>query len=295
MSLLSSRVIDLEQQIDRLKAALAVEQDKVVSLERDNKTLRRNVVSLQVLAEQEEESISNSLLRKIRSLEAQKRVLEEKGQDAQHLSVRIQQLQREKIDLENTLEQESEYAVNRLSKEKMQLEVDKHKLETQLQHCPAHHQLVLDLSEEVMRLKGLLARQREMSPVVSEDVSLLRDENNKLQRKLRHALEKISYLEQEKAKFDARAEVDDERQFNMARSMTPPVLRAPAVSHSPVVFPSSFSPRSLQPLMSGRSMSPYVLRTSSPTMSRHSDASFSSQQSLASLSQSDLSIDKNTL
>jgi hypothetical protein len=40
--------------------------------------------------------------------------------------------------------------VNRLSKEKMQLEVDKHKLETQLQHCPAHHQLVLDLSGGVV-------------------------------------------------------------------------------------------------------------------------------------------------
>ena len=36
------------------------------------------------------------------------------GQDAQHLIVKIQQLQREKVDLENTLEAESECVVRLL-------------------------------------------------------------------------------------------------------------------------------------------------------------------------------------
>ena len=36
--------------------------------------------------------------------------------------------------------------MNRLNKEKSQLELDKRGLESQLQHCPAHHKLVLHLS-----------------------------------------------------------------------------------------------------------------------------------------------------
>ena len=50
----------------------------MVALEASNKQLRRNVVSLQASAEQEEENISNTLFKKIRELEHEKKALEDK-------------------------------------------------------------------------------------------------------------------------------------------------------------------------------------------------------------------------
>ena len=79
------------------------------------------------------------------------------GLDAAHLVLQIKALQKEKIDLENALEQEAESAVNKLNKQKQKLEDDNHVLEAQLQHCPAHHKLILQLSDEVIQLKELLA------------------------------------------------------------------------------------------------------------------------------------------
>ena len=75
------------------------------------------------------------------------------GIDTAHLQEQLVKLKKDKVDMENTCDQETEFRVNKLTKEKCQLENDKHQLEAQLQHCPAHAQLVRDLTEEVTRLR----------------------------------------------------------------------------------------------------------------------------------------------
>jgi hypothetical protein len=59
----------------------------------------------------------------------------------------LRKLRLEKVELENICEQESECLVNKLTKEKSQLQHSKHHLQAQLQHCPAHEQLVKVVDE----------------------------------------------------------------------------------------------------------------------------------------------------
>lgn len=65
--------------------------------------------------EHEQEALVNKLMRKIEKLEAQ-------TQAKQH---NLEQLRREKVELENTLEQEQEALVNKLWKRMDKLEAEK--------------------------------------------------------------------------------------------------------------------------------------------------------------------------
>lgn len=74
------------------------------------------------MAEQEEEYISNKLLKRISGLKKEKgelllQVEQEEEYMTNMLQKKLNQLQREKIDMENSLEQEQEYIVNKLQKQ----------------------------------------------------------------------------------------------------------------------------------------------------------------------------------
>jgi predicted nuclease with TOPRIM domain len=74
------------------------------------------------MAEQEEEFISNRLLKRITGLKKEKgelllQVEQEEEYMTNMLQKKLNQLQREKIDMENSLEQEQEYIVNKLQKQ----------------------------------------------------------------------------------------------------------------------------------------------------------------------------------
>ena len=74
------------------------------------------------MAEQEEEFISNRLLKRITGLKKEKgelllQVEQEEEYMTNMLQKKLTQLQREKIDMENSLEQEQEYIVNKLQKQ----------------------------------------------------------------------------------------------------------------------------------------------------------------------------------
>lgn len=90
------------------------------SLQNDN--LRKALIALQTESEQEEEKITNTLLRKIQTLQKDKedllrKVEEEEEIIANQLQTKLKQLQNEKVQLENVLEQEQEAMVNRLQKQ----------------------------------------------------------------------------------------------------------------------------------------------------------------------------------
>jgi len=79
-------------------------------------------VDMHASAEQEEEYISNKLLKLISGLKKEKgELLVQVEQEEEYLTNTLQrklnQLQKEKIDMENALEQEQEYIVNRLQKQ----------------------------------------------------------------------------------------------------------------------------------------------------------------------------------
>ncbi|RUS20810.1 hypothetical protein BC938DRAFT_475499 [Jimgerdemannia flammicorona] len=120
------RIAEQDTQLKKLKFELEMEQGHVNILRHDNQMLRQMTVDMTALAEQEEEYISNKLLKRISGLKKEKgELLLQVEQEEEYLTNTLQkklsQLQKEKIDMENALEQEQEYIVNRLQKQLEQL------------------------------------------------------------------------------------------------------------------------------------------------------------------------------
>lgn len=103
----------LESQIEALK-------QKVATLTEENKELRRNSVNIQQQAEQEEEFISNTLLKRIQRLKQEKESLainyeQEEEFLTNDLSRKLQKVKAEKVEMEKTFEAESEALCNKLT------------------------------------------------------------------------------------------------------------------------------------------------------------------------------------
>ncbi|KAI8969156.1 hypothetical protein BDF20DRAFT_147541 [Mycotypha africana] len=116
------KCVEQENKIKSLEFELEMEQGHVKILKHDNKLLRQMTVDMNAQAEQEEEFISNRLLKRINSLKKEKgelllQVEQEEEYMTNMLQKKLNQLQREKIDMENSLEQEQEYIVNKLQKQ----------------------------------------------------------------------------------------------------------------------------------------------------------------------------------
>ncbi|KAJ3299625.1 hypothetical protein HK104_008218 [Borealophlyctis nickersoniae] len=108
--------------IKKLKFELEMELGHINIMRADNQALRQLTVNLQASAEQEEEYISNRLLKRINELKKEKgelllKVEMEEEQITNTLQKKLAQLQKEKIDMEIALEQEQEFIVNRLQKQ----------------------------------------------------------------------------------------------------------------------------------------------------------------------------------
>lgn len=126
--------------------------------------------------------------------------------------------------LQNDLEQESEFAVNRLAKEKEGLQEEKRRLLERLERATPDAS-VQDLQHEVSRLRVMVSDQIGPHTPEDGDMAVLRQENAALQRKLHAALSRISELERTQASLDLAHEMDEERQFNLARSLGSDAMR----------------------------------------------------------------------
>jgi hypothetical protein len=150
---------ELQARVAALEKALEAKRQTVAALTEHKRTLKHSFVELHATLEQDEEFISNTLLKRIRALEAQRQALEVTGIDTAHLEAQLRSLKQDKIDLENLLDEETEYIVNKLTKDKRRLESENTLLQAQLHHCPAHEKLVADLTEQVASLKARVAQQ----------------------------------------------------------------------------------------------------------------------------------------
>ncbi|BFZ02598.1 hypothetical protein BsWGS_05638 [Bradybaena similaris] len=126
---LNNRIESLQQENRVLRMELDTYKLKCKSLQEENRELRRASVSIQAKAEQEEEFISNTLLKKIQSLKKEKEMLamnyeQEEEYLTNDLSRKLYQLRQEKIELEETLEKEQECQINKLMRKIEKLEAD---------------------------------------------------------------------------------------------------------------------------------------------------------------------------
>ena len=123
----NQRMDSLMQENRVLKCELETYKLKIKSLQDENKHLRQDAVHIQAKAEQEEEFISNTLLKKIQALKKEKENLainyeQEEEYLTNDLTRKLEQLRQEKVQLEHTLEQEQECLVNKLMRRIEKLE-----------------------------------------------------------------------------------------------------------------------------------------------------------------------------
>ncbi|XP_026817214.1 coiled-coil domain-containing protein 6 isoform X1 [Rhopalosiphum maidis] len=126
---MQKRIDSLQQQNRVLKVELETYKLKMKAMDEECKRLRETSVYIQVRAEQEEEFISNTLLKKIQALKKEKETLAHHYEQEEEcltndLSRKLTQLRQEKCKLEQTLEQEQECLVNRLMRKIEKLEAE---------------------------------------------------------------------------------------------------------------------------------------------------------------------------
>ncbi|XP_050052788.1 coiled-coil domain-containing protein 6-like [Dermacentor andersoni] len=124
---IQKRVESLQQENRVLKMELETYRLRVKTLQEENRALRQVSVNIQAKAEQEEEFISNTLLKKIQALKKEKETLalnyeQEEECLTNDLSRKLNQLRQEKVQLEQSLEQEQEALVNKLMRKIERLE-----------------------------------------------------------------------------------------------------------------------------------------------------------------------------
>ncbi|XP_076281920.1 coiled-coil domain-containing protein 6 isoform X2 [Lasioglossum baleicum] len=126
---LQKRIESLQQHNRVLKVELETYKLRVKALLEENRGLRQASVIIQAKAEQEEEFISNTLLKKIQALKKEKETLAHHYEQEEEcltndLSRKLNQLRQEKCRLEQTLEQEQECLVNKLMRKIEKLEAE---------------------------------------------------------------------------------------------------------------------------------------------------------------------------
>jgi len=153
---LHKRIESLQQQNRVLKVELETYKLRVKQLQEENRSLRQASVNIQARAEQEEEFISNTLLKKIQALKKEKETLalnyeQEEECLTNDLSRKLNQLRQEKVQLEQTLEQEQECLVNKLMRKIEKLETETHTKQNNLEQ----------LRREKVELENTLEQEQE--------------------------------------------------------------------------------------------------------------------------------------
>uniref|UniRef100_U5ER74 Coiled-coil domain-containing protein 6 n=1 Tax=Corethrella appendiculata TaxID=1370023 RepID=U5ER74_9DIPT len=153
---LQKRIESLTQQNKVLKVELETYKIRVKVLQEENRSLRHASVIIQAKAEQEEEYISNTLLKKIQALKKEKETLAHHYEREEEcltndLSRKLDQLRQEKCKLELTLEQEQECLVNKLMRKIEKLEAETLAKQTNLEQ----------LRREMVELENTLEQEQE--------------------------------------------------------------------------------------------------------------------------------------
>lgn len=134
-----------DEEVTRLRAELASvrseflrERQRRAAAEEQVLELRRESTLNQIRVEEEEEAISNKLMKRLSELKHEKEQIARASESdsewvTNSLSQRLEELQRQKHKIIATAEAENEFIVNRLNKELEALRVEKHELERKVQ------------------------------------------------------------------------------------------------------------------------------------------------------------------
>lgn len=128
----------LRRELKCLKGELAKEKKRRIAAEDHITNLRRESALNQIKIEEEEEMISNKLMKRLSELKQEKEQIARASESdsewvTNSLSQRLEELQRQKHRIIAAAEEENEFIVNRLNKELDALRMEKNELERKVQ------------------------------------------------------------------------------------------------------------------------------------------------------------------
>lgn len=134
----TDELAQLRKELASTKAELLKEKKRRQAAEDYAQDLRKESAMNQMKLEEEEEMISNRLMKRLAELKQEKEQIARASESdsewvTNSLSQRLEELQRQKLKIIATAEAENEFIVNRLNKELEALRVEKAELERKVQ------------------------------------------------------------------------------------------------------------------------------------------------------------------
>ncbi|KXZ43712.1 hypothetical protein GPECTOR_82g246 [Gonium pectorale] len=197
---------DLIARHKKLKEQADYEKRRADGLAEELRLAKEHNIVVQKQIEQEEEYITNKLMKRLDQLKKEKAVLaSEVAQEEEFLTntlqKRLEKLAKEKVDLENRLEAEQEYVVNKLRKAIEQLSVEKNKL--MCEKVELENQLECEQEYILNRL------QKQVDKLASDKVSLQK-EKAELQRTVSDLAASVDKLNKDKVNLENMLEMEEE-------------------------------------------------------------------------------------
>jgi coiled-coil domain-containing protein 6 len=156
--------------------------------------------------EQEEEFITNKLMKRLEQLKKEKQTLAtEVEQEEEYLvntlQKRLDKLNKEKVDLEAQLETEQEHITNQLHKKLAELTLEKHRLN--LEKINLENQLEAEQEYIVNRLQKQVSR-------LAQEKQSLQNEKNHLQRTVTDLAGSVDRMNRDKVALEQAMEMEEE-------------------------------------------------------------------------------------
>lgn len=129
---------ELREEVALLRAELTRERQKRKAAEEQVVEIKRESARTQIKVEEEEEAISNRLMKRLSELKHEKEQIARASESdsewvTNSFTARLEELRRQKHDIIAAAEAENEFIVNRLNKELEALRLEKNELEKKVQ------------------------------------------------------------------------------------------------------------------------------------------------------------------
>ncbi|CAD7705261.1 unnamed protein product [Ostreobium quekettii] len=197
-------------ELARVRAMLEREKRRSGSFAEELRAAKEQSLAVQTMVEQEEEYITNRLMKRLEQLKQEKQILANEVEQEEEfltntLQKRLEKITKEKVDLENQLEVEQEYIVNKLQKQLEHLNCEKNKLTKE--KIDLENQLEAEQEYIVNKL------QKQVRQLGREKAGLLREKND-LHKQIEDLGRSVSKLNKDKVNVEAQMEMEEENIVN---------------------------------------------------------------------------------
>jgi coiled-coil domain-containing protein 6 len=273
----------LEAQLKSEQANRALIEGKLKWTEDEIKRIKHNTVNLQAKVEEEEEFITNNLLKRLEVVKKEKEHLAKQVEIEEefmtnNLQKKLSKLRKEKVELERHLEAEQEYFVNKLQKQLLEITRQKNALERKLnegrsglisqfeqtvgdckeslhsQSCPRERNSIAQLEAQIADMRGNQLQveheaheYRERCEQHAKALEQLSCENVVLDCQATRLKEKFQQLQNEREAEFAQFELSEERQFNLSIRRSSSEVVEGSRSRSRSATPLDVTPRGSTP------------------------------------------------